>query len=80
MSRREWKDDSKMQREVIKALVEKGLENLSITSIKISPNFTFFNKCSTNENPIHQNCPASEGNWCKAETKGERDNFYDKPL
>lgn len=40
---------------------------------------TFFHKCSTDENPQHQNCPAGEDSWCKwrkAEAKGELDSFH----
>ncbi|XP_014472349.1 PREDICTED: uncharacterized protein LOC106743225 isoform X2 [Dinoponera quadriceps] len=40
---------------------------------------TFYHKCSTDENPQHQNCPAGEGSWCKwrqAEAKSTLDQFH----
>lgn len=44
---------------------------------------TFFHKCSSDENPQHQNCPEGEDSWCKwqqAAAKGEVDKFrHDKP-
>jgi len=40
---------------------------------------TFYHKCSTDENPQHQNCPAGEGSWCKwrqAEATSLLDQFH----
>ncbi|XP_066599703.1 uncharacterized protein [Prorops nasuta] len=44
---------------------------------------TFYHKCSSDENPQHQNCPEGNDSWCKwrqAEAKGELGQFlHDKP-
>ncbi|XP_066599941.1 uncharacterized protein [Prorops nasuta] len=44
---------------------------------------TFYHKCSSDQNPQHQNCPKGNGSWCKyrqAEAKGELSQFrHNKP-
>lgn len=55
----------------------------SIVEMKKEIWATFYHKCSTDENPQHQNCPAGEVSWCKwrkAEAVGELHDFHhDKP-
>ena len=45
---------------------------------------TFFHKCSSDENPQHQNCPEGVTSWCKwrvAEASGQLEQYrHDEPL